>query len=89
MREFNDRGFEPAWLKTALEVTLKGFPSFLQSAFRHKYGRFICPVCVCSFRQASFEMIVAQGGIIGWTTSSDALKSALLEPEIKEVSYFN
>lgn len=39
----------------------------------------------CSFKEASFEMIVAQGGIIGWTTTLEALQVALSSPVTKEV----
>lgn len=37
-----------------------------------------------SFKDVSFEMIVAQGGIIGWTTSFDDIKTSLANPEFLE-----
>lgn len=33
-----------------------------------------------AFKAATIEMIIAQGGIVGWVTSSDALLSALTPP---------
>ena len=87
---------EYCWSKGLTHVILAGFATEVgvQLVMRELNDRGFCCCLLADatasyfprYRDASLEMIVAQGGIIGWTATLRAMRHAMAAPALQQVN---